>query len=291
MKKMLVVLVLMVVVTVGQSFAQGLASVERQIKKAKSELAQAEKKFEVEKTRKVFSLQREAKQQTLIGSRADDANKRDAAGILVKKLNEQADSVSKLVVTADQKVKDLTKALYEVQQEKIQLTAQSKPTKLNISAKDSTATVPTTTPMITKTPKADPMDRSIPTRLSRLNRNQRSRSHSTRLDELVITKVEENLNAAINPSGRQSGYKVIFDNMYVEPVNFIARQVGGIGEFSTMIPPKSMEVNYLLPGVYMIEIYINGRRSGEPRKMTIDGQEKKYQGMSCFNYAVAPRFP
>lgn len=286
---MVLVFALMVVAIVGQVLAQDLASVERQIKKAKSELAQAEKKFEVEKTRKVFSLQREAKKQTIIGSRANDAKKRDEASILVKQLNYQADSVSKLVVTADSKVKDLTKALYDLQQQKIKLAlaAQSEPTKLNISAKDSTPIVPAA---ITKT-KADPCDRAIPTRLTKLDRNQRVRGFESRLDELVIAKVENNLNVAVNPSGQNSGYKVIFDNMYVEPVNFIARAVNGIGEFSSMIPPKSMETEYLLPGVYMVEIYINGRMSGQPRKMTIDGQERKYKGMSCFNYAAAPRFP
>jgi hypothetical protein len=290
MKKMMLVLVLMVVATVGQLLAQDLASVNRQIKKTEADVTKAEKKFEVEKSRKIFSLQREIKNQTLISSRADDTKRRDEVNLVIIRLNGQVDSVKGLKKVADPEVKAISKELYDLQQKQATLLnaakeQQSKIVTATATAKDSSRKVP----VVVKTP-VNPCDRSIPTRLTKLDRNQRNRSHETRLDELVIAQVENNVKATFDPASQQSGYKVVFDNMYTQPVNFIVRASGGIGRVSLVVEPGVIRTKYLLPGNYTVEVYVNGILSGQSRPMKIDGQECDYKGMACFGYVYMPRF-
>lgn len=287
MKKMFMFLVLMVVATIGQSvFAQNSINlVERQIKAASADVDRSTKKFELEKSRKIAELTREVKHKTAVGLRANTSKGRESAANTLKKLNAQIDSVSKLPTNAEVQTK--TKLLANLQQQQkalseAQLAIQSKPTLIKDSTpgsvKESKKTV------------VDPYDRSIPTRLTKLDRNQRSRSHSTRLDELVIAKVEQNINAILVPAGQTGGYKVVFDNMYTQTVDFKVVSINGIIREPIVLDPGTKQVEYLLPGKYRVEFYVNGHMSGQPRTLTIDGQTCSYKGIDCFGYVYMPKF-
>ena len=223
------------------------------------------------------------------GLRSNDPAEREAAALTVKSLNSQIDSISKIETSAD--IQAITKTLYELQQRKIvifneELAAKIAKSDINIAttAKDEPA------PAVAEEKQDDPYDRKIPTRLTKLNRNQRSRSHEVRVDELVISQIENNISSQMTPAGQNGGYKVIFDNMYSQPVNFIARSTSSSVKVALVVEPGVMRTKYMLPGKYMVEIYINGRLSGKPMPMTIDGQECDYKGIACFNYAFAPKF-
>jgi hypothetical protein len=286
------VVALMITVIIGQPvFGQtkALDLISGQIKTATADLKRAEKKFDSEKARKIYELKKESRNQEIKGLRSNNPEVIDAAAISIKTLNTQVDSVSKMESNAD--VQLAAKRLYELQQEKASVfESELAAAKANAKPATKTATTPDSAEPTPVVAKIDPYDRKIPTRLTKLDRNQRSRSHATRVDEVLISRVENNANMVMTPAGNSGGYKVIFDNMYSSPVNFIARSISSSVKVAVMVDPGVMCTKYMLPGKYMVEIYINGVMSEQPKLMTIDGQECDYKGNLCFNYAFAPKF-
>ncbi|QQG52392.1 MAG: hypothetical protein HY931_03650 [Candidatus Falkowbacteria bacterium] len=316
--KNLVIVALLVVATIGQVFGQAtreqIAIADREISKAEVSFKKAEKSFDSQKAKKIAELKRDYRKQEIAGNRSENKTEIDAALKATKKLQSQIDSVNALTANADMYAKkaelkkwqdkkaELLAQFLEVKDSKKTLanadttkSAKSDPVALNIkkkSAKADDSSDEETAAKPAKEPKekADIYDRKIPTEVNRIDYKQRDRSYDLRRDDLVLTKIEQNINSAISPGGQEGGYKVIFDNMYIEPVDFKVFRSNGEQYTSVMVKPGVKRTKYLLPGVYFVHFYVAGKPSGLPCKLTIDGKTYDYDGESCFNFAYMPRF-
>lgn len=133
-------------------------------------------------------------------------------------------------------------------------------------------------------------DRNVPREMSRYTKGRRERANTIRRQELVLSKIESNLNSAISPISNESGYKVIFDNQYSLRTTFILTGIDGGQRLAVSMAPKSKEVHYLIPGIYYVEYYISGRKLDKVDKLTIDGEIHYYNGEACYNFAYNDRY-
>ncbi|MFA6417382.1 MAG: hypothetical protein WCW61_04295 [Patescibacteria group bacterium] len=316
--KNLVIVTLLVVATIGQVFGQAtreqISVADREISKAGIELKKAEKSFESEKAKKLAELKRDYRKTEIAGNRSENKTEIDAALKATKKLQSQIDSISALTANANMYAKqtelkkwqdkktELLAQFMEVKASKKTLanadttkSAKSDPVALNIKKKsakadDSSDEEAATKPAKEPKEKADIYDRKIPTEVNRIDYKQRERSYDLRGSDLLLTKIEQNINSAISPGGQEGGYKVIFDNQYIEPVDFKVFRLNGEQYTSVMINPGVKRIKYFLPGKYVVQFYVAGKPSGAPRPLTIDGKTYDYNGESCFNFAYMPRF-
>ncbi len=307
MKKMLVFVALMAVVAIGQSvIAQDLVSVNKEIKVAQAEVKKAEKDFESQNARNIAEIKRDIRIQEIQGKRSQNAEAKDAAAAEIKKLKLELDSVSKLesgdfVQNELAYLKSCQDKRAELLKAGIQISGTSAPVALNIKK----AITPVDAPKKAETQKVVKADdskkseakeeivekeinRTVPVEVSRYNKNRRSRANVLRVDELVISKIEQNISSAISPGGQESGYKVIFDNMYMRPATYIVTSAG-MARLAVTVEAKTRRTKFLMPGVYMVETYINGKKQELVNKLTIDGQVHDYKGESCFNFVYTPR--
>jgi hypothetical protein len=307
--KKIVILTLLVAATIGQLFSQvtreQIAVADREISRAEVNFKKAERAFDSQKAKQLAELKRDYRKQEIAGNRSQSKTEIDAALKATTKIKNQIDSVSALTANADMYVKqtelkkwqdkkaELLAQFTEVKASKT-ATAKSDPVKLDIKKKDKAENSADTTKVAkaAKEPKPEPdiYDRKVPTEVNRVDYKQRERSYDLRRSDLVLTKIEQNINSAISPGGQEGGYKVIFDNMYIEPVDFKVFRISGEQYTSVMIDPGVRRTKYLLPGKYYVQFYVSGKQSGAPRPLTIDGKTYDYKGESCFNFAYMPRF-
>lgn len=132
----------------------------------------------------------------------------------------------------------------------------------------------------------------IPREITRRPAIRRHRSNVLRREEMVLTKIENNLNqsssetTAYEPSQTETnGLKVIFDNKYYRSITFFLYPLDGGERIAVTTAAKNREVHYLIPGKYRVETAINNqvdtRRS---TFLTIDGQTHYFEGESCFGF-------
>jgi hypothetical protein len=298
--KKIVILILVVVATIGQVLAQAtreqIAVADREISRAEVDFKKAERDFKSQKAKQLANLNRSSKKWMNVHERSESKTEISTAKDSIESLQHRIDSVSAL--TADANMYAKQKSLQKYKDERTKLLAQF------LEIKSSEKTVVTNSADTTKLAKAEPAakpakatkekadiyDRKIPTEVNRIDYKQRGRSYDLRRDDLVLTKIEQNINSAISPGGQEGGYKVIFDNQYVEPVNFVLRSINGSARKAIMVSPGIRQTKYLFPGKYVVEFYVNGRLSGAPRPLTIDGQTSDYQGETCFGFVYMPRF-
>lgn len=311
----LVILAVLVVATMSQVFAQTSAQLnlaDREVSKAEVAVKKAEKNFSSEKAKQLAELKRDLRRQEIIGERADTKDGIAAAAAKIKSLKAQIDSVSAL--TADKKMYESQQVLKSAESQRDSLkkaflalkpvdkknetkkvSAESDPVALNIkkkSAKTDNSSDEEAVAKPAKEPKekTDIYDRRIPTEVNRVDYNQRERSYTLRREDLVLSQIEKNISSAISPGASEGGYKVIFDNMYIEPVNFMLTAANGSARKAVMVDPGVRQTKYLLPGKYLVTFYVDGRPSGQPRNLVIDGQTCDYKGEACFGFVYMPRF-
>ena len=113
---------------------------------------------------------------------------------------------------------------------------------------------------------------NIPREMSCITKRRRERSNVIRRQELVLSKIEGNLNSTVNPGVSEGGYKVIFDNKYSLNTTFILLGVDGGQRLAVSLAGKTKERHYILPGRYVVEYYVAGRKMNEVGRLTIDGE-------------------
>src|SRR5680860_74651 len=294
--KNLVILALLVVATIGQGFSQTMKEkinlTESQIKEISSDLKRSEKNFKSGKAKQLAELKRDYRKWQIAGSRSDDKTEIANALKATTRLQSQIDSINAL--TSNEEIDAQRDFLKSWQDKKAELIAQFMEVKS--SKKTALANSTDITKLVALKPakelkeKADIYDRRIPTEVTNLHYGRRTRSQELQVNDLVLVTVANNMNHAIIPTVSEGGLRVIFDNMYVEPVSFIVRAVNGIARKPIVVDQGKREAHNLLPGKYTVELYINGHISGAPRLLTIDGQTASYKGELCFGFVYAPRF-
>jgi len=137
-------------------------------------------------------------------------------------------------------------------------------------------------------------DQTIPKEMGKLTKSRRQNSNVIRREELVLVKIENNIGgtgAAINPNDEATGYKVIFDNKYSLSTTFALVPLNGGEKLSINLAPRTRADSYVLPGKYLVEFYVNGRKRDElTSPLTIDGTSHQYEGESCFGFVYKSRF-
>ncbi len=135
----------------------------------------------------------------------------------------------------------------------------------------------------------------IPKEMGNVTVHRRLNSNVVRRQEMVIGKIENNLNGtsvSVAPTDTgmitSAGYKVIFHNYYYDNVNFRVEPLNGGDRTSYTLKSGGKEVHYLIPGSYLIHYYSAGTELCSPQIMTIDGQVRSYEGEPCYNFAYMP---
>ncbi len=131
---------------------------------------------------------------------------------------------------------------------------------------------------------------NVPREMSCITKRRRQRSNAIRREELVLSKIEGNLNSAINPAGSEGGYKVIFDNKYSLNTTFILKAVDGGQRLAVSLAGKTKERHYVLPGIYAVEYYVAGRKVNEVDRLSIDGEIHYYETEPCFGFVYKARY-
>lgn len=128
---------------------------------------------------------------------------------------------------------------------------------------------------------------TIPREMRVVTKNRRLRANEVRREDLVISKIENNLNSAISPTADKSGYQIILDNKSPHLVTFMLRGIKGGESVSFTLSPRTKERHAVVPDVYFVDFFVNGRKvqTQEVNKMTIDGQVRYYEGEPTFGYA------
>ena len=129
----------------------------------------------------------------------------------------------------------------------------------------------------------------IPREMSSCTKHRRQNSNAIRVQELVISQVENNIGVVKPSADTTTGYLVIIDNLNQLPATFCIRATYGLfrqtihlqGETRTEIP--------LLPGVYSVAITLNGWQTWY-KTLTIDGQVHQYLKEECFGALWMPRY-
>lgn len=134
----------------------------------------------------------------------------------------------------------------------------------------------------------DPED--VPREMGICTKNRRQRANIIRREELVLEKIESNINQAIVPIGNEGGYKVIFDNLYGQQVTFIVIPKDGGQRMSVALQPRSMESHFLIPGDYYVEFIVGGRRLASAVNLTIDGEQHWYKSIPCYGFVYKSRY-
>lgn len=137
-------------------------------------------------------------------------------------------------------------------------------------------------------------DLAIPREMGPVTKNRRLRSNVVRREELVLAKIENNIGssgAAINPVDSPQGYKVIFDNKYSLSTTFVLVPLNGGERVAISLSPKTRQNVFVLPGKYLVEFIVNGRKWEElTSPLTIDGTSHLYEGELCFGFVYKSKF-
>lgn len=268
MKKLVVFLVLIAVAAISQQVngqtahqKKQLNLIEEEIDRVESEILKEEKRLKDENRAEEIVLQRKIKEAEM---RADPRRAKSTEAMAIAKeevigLNHQLDSLkSQALFTWETELKK--EELDELRQTRKEMLA-----------------VWTT------------QDVFIPETMTRVKKNRYQNSNVIEREELVINKIKDNLNGAVDPAGADGGYKVIFDNKYVLPTTFILQGVDGGERFAVSLGAKTKEIHYVLPGRYLVKYIVNGRLSTKADPLTIDGTKHFYESEPCFAFVYKSR--
>jgi hypothetical protein len=269
--KNLFFLMLMVVAIVGnvdgQSIQDKIRFIDKAVITASTELKKAKHNLGTEKSKamkEVKKLERKNRKSKTTGSLSVE---------LVILIKEKVDSISR--ITSNKEIAQKTADLNYWKEEKLLLIKSMLGVYTNKLTADSVIAADV---------------RSLPVEISRYHHSRRLRVNNLRRENLVLNKIEQNISSSISPSGQESGYKIIFDNMYREAVDFMVCSTDGAGRTSVMVDPGTMRTKYMLPGRYVVQFVVNGCSSGKSRVLNIDGQTSDYKGEACFGFVYMPRF-
>jgi len=267
MKQIVVFLVLVIVAIASQSVWGQTAQeksqmrfLEKEIDNLKNEIVDLEKGLEKEKAMAVFQLKKEVKQLEM------QADPKRAQTV------EEIESAKKSKVQIEAKI-DSVESIYsywELEMKKEELdNLKEKRKEILASWVDSD---------------------EIPKELTILTKNRRLRANTIRREELVLSKIEDNISQQISPSGSEGGYKVIFDNKYSLGTTFILRGVDGGQRLAISLSPRTKERHYVLPGRYLVEYIVNGRKLSVISNLMVDGEKHYYESEPCFGFVYKSRY-
>ena len=269
MKNLVAFLIFVVILATNQvAFGQSAQEekkmnlIEKEISRLEKEFFKAEKNLEKEKNLAIFKLKKDLKRANIEGDPSqarkttDDV---DSAQVRAKLIKFQIDSIS--LISSNSEIDDIRFDIeyYQNQREKL------------ISAWISQGNV-------------------VPRELSVLSKNRRQRANFVRREELVLSKIEGNINQQIDGGSEGGGYKVIFDNKYSLNVTFILRSVDGGERLAVSLAPRTKERHYVIPGKYLVETIISGRKSPIVHELNIDGQKHYFEGEPCFGLVSRSRY-
>jgi hypothetical protein len=130
----------------------------------------------------------------------------------------------------------------------------------------------------------------IPKEMSNYTRRRCQNSNVVRREELVISKVENNI-GAVNPQSSRSGYLVILENQNSNIASFeICPLNGGETTSHVLASDKTLDI-YLVPGRYLVTVVLGGYKRYAPEVLEITGQVKTVLGRECFGYSLIPSWP
>ena len=269
MRNLMIFLALVVIVIIGQpSFAQTkherkqLSWLEKEISRVEVEIKNLEKEFKINQAKKRSELTRRLQivERQADPSFAKSVQELEAAIIEVPQIKEQINLVDKQMSTLEMELKYIE--LGELQEKRQEMLAGW--------------IIPSN---------------NMPREMNVITKNRRQRANVVRREELVLSKIETNLAVAVEPnSGEYSGYKVIFDNKYGLSTTFILRGLDGGEKLAVSISPRTKEVHHVLPGRYIVEYHVNGRRLEKTKTLTIDGQRHFYESEPCFGFVYMSRY-
>lgn len=133
-------------------------------------------------------------------------------------------------------------------------------------------------------------ERNVPREMSWTTKRRRQRSNTIRREELTLSKIEENINQTINPSGKEGGYKIILHNEYSLNTTFILKGLDGGQRLAVSLPPKTKSRHYVLPDTYIVECWVAGRRQNQVYELTVDGQVHHHDEEPCFGFIHKARY-
>ncbi len=263
MRHLVVILVLMAAAAIGQSvFGQSLhqktqfSIIEREIDRIKSEILKEEKRLKVETRAEELVLQRKLRiaEQKMDPRRAKSTEEVAAAKEEVAKLNQQMSDLKEY--------HNETPELVQKKDELDDLTFKRSEMIANWYSQEET----------------------LPQTITRVKKNRYQNSNVVEREELVLNKIKNNLNGAIDPAGSEGGYKVIFDNKYVLPTTFILQGIDGGEKLAVSLGAKTKEIHYVLPGRYYVKYVVNGHSLQKVDPLTIDGSKHFYESEPCFGF-------
>lgn len=116
-------------------------------------------------------------------------------------------------------------------------------------------------------------------------KERRQRANVIRREEMVIQKVEKNLDS-VNPTNSNGGYLVILCNQNYNHASFKISSMDGAEHTSHTLKGKTSLDVYLLPGKYLITSTVGGIKELNPIVIEITGEVKSLFGRECFGYAL-----
>jgi hypothetical protein len=268
MKNLVVFLIFVVVLATNQvAFGQSAQEkkkmnlIEKEISRLEKELFKAEKKFEKEKNLAIFKLKKDLK---VANMQSDPKRAREIGDVAwaqaeFEVISSKIDSIS--LISSNSEIDDIRLDIEYYQTQKEEL----------ISAWIS-------------------QDNTAPRELSIVSKNRRQRANFVRREELVLSKIEGNINQQIDGGVEGGGYKVIFDNKYSLNTTFILRSVDGGERLAVSLAPRTKERHYVIPGRYLVESVVGGRKSLMVHNLTVDGEMHYYETEPCFGFVSKDRY-
>lgn len=269
MKKLVVFLALIVVATISQPALGQTANqkkqlnlIEEEIDDLKSEIRKDEKQLKAENRKEQIGLQRKLREAEM---KADPRRAKNTDAMAVAKteaalLRTQIDSMENVLVFED--------------------------SELNFKRQELDGLVADRKEMLTTWLSEEEV---LPEMVTDLKRHRYQNSNVVEREELVINKIKNNLNGAVDPAGSDGGYKVIFDNKYLLPTTFILQGIDGSEKLAVALGAKTRETHYVLPGHYQVKYIVNGRRSKKVDPLFIDGSKHFYESEPCFGFVYKSR--
>lgn len=268
MKKLILLLIFVLVASMGHSVLaqtaqekQQMKLIEREVSRLESELKSFQRQLDKQKKLEVYKLQREL---------------REAEKLADTRRNKELESVA----WANQVKDSLLLEIDSIESINTNLDIEYKLEEIfNIRQKKEEMIERWTSP-----------EYNIPREMSCVTKRRRERSNVIRRQELVLSKIEGNLNSTVNPGVSEGGYKVIFDNKYSLNTTFILLGVDGGQRLAVSLAGKTKERHYILPGRYVVEYYVAGRKMNEVGRLTIDGEAHFYETEPCFGFVYKARY-
>jgi len=268
MKKVLVLLSVMIfgafIYTAnGQTGQQKkqMGLLDSEISKTEAQISSLEKKFEKEKKLNVFELKKKISRIKKNGNPRVSIDFDQTLNVKteVNHLNAQIDSIESIAQSNEIAIKKGELAGFQLKR----------------------------TEMIASWVKPE---NSIPREMRVLTKNRRQRSNVIRREELVLSKIESNINQEVDATPSEGGYKIIFDNQYGLNTTFILKGLDGGQRLSVNVAPKTKERHHVIPGNYLVEYYVGGRKLSTVTKLTVDGEIHYYETEPCYGFAYKSRY-